>query len=383
MAGLTREGFIPLSYGELVARISARLRAFSTGIDLDPASPDGQLVEIFSFELSQAWGELSNVYNSYNPDVAIGAGLRNIGMISGLPYGAATRSQTLVNLIGTSGTPIPAGSIVADGAGNEFTTTFAATIPSSVQVVATVSGPTSVDIGAITTIVSPITGWNSVTQTLAGTVGGAPQTDVQYRNLRNRTVLRNFVAVEDTIKARLLETLKIEQVVVLNNDSTTDSLPDGTPPNTIHVTVGEVGSGVTDKDIGQVILATKGLGCPTFGSTSVTVPDSQGNPKTVRFSKAKAKNIFMNIEILFLDVEYAGSADLIKAALVTHINSLATDEDVIWSRLFGVITPYAKAQVNKLELSEDGTTYVSSNIAVAANEFASTNPGYINITVVN
>lgn len=383
MAGLTREGFTPLSFAEVRSRIGSRLTAFQPTIDLSPESPDGQLVDIFSFEISQAWTELNAVYNSYNPDVAIGAGLRNIGYISGLPYGAATRSQVVVNLTGTAGTTVPAGSIVADDKGNQFATSFAATLPASVQVVAVVSGPISLDIGTITTVVTSITGWTGVTQTVAGRVGSAPQTETEYRNLRNKTVLRNYVSVEETVRARLLETLDIEQVVVLNNDHPANSLPDGTPANTIHVTVGEVPTGITDEDIAAVILASKGLGCPTFGSTTVTVNDAQGNPHDVSFSKATAATVWMDIEVLFLDEEFAGSAELIVKDLVTEINSLPTDQDVIWSRLFGVITPYSRAQVNKLELSLDGTNFVSSNLAISASQFANTTAGNINLTVVN
>ena len=383
MAGLTREGFTPLTNAELVTRISSRLKAFSPGIDLSSESPDGQLVEIFSFELSQVWSELNLVYQSNNPLLAVGDGLRNIGMITGLVYGAATRSQANVDLAGVTGTIVPVNSVVSDDAGNEFITSFEAVIPASVQVVARLAGTTPVDAGTITTILSPITGWASVVNPTSGIVGSPPQTEVEFRNLRNRTVLRNFVSVEDIIRARLLENLRIEQVVVLNNDSPSVTLPDGTPPNTIHVTVGEVGPTVTDEEIALVILYTKGLACPTFGTTTITVADTQGNPHAISFSKATPKNVFLNIEVLFLEAEYAGAEEAIRADLVTHINSLDTDEDVVWSRLFGIITPHAKAQVNVLETSTDGLTYSPANISVNANEFAATLLGNINIVVAN
>ena len=173
--GLTREGFTPETYVDINARISARLNALSPGIDLSAESPDGQLVDIFSFELSQVWSELALVYNSYNPEVAFGAGLRNLGLITGLPFGAATRSQAVVQLSGTSGTVVPRGAIVSDDAGNEFTVSFDSVIPASVQVVAKLSGPVNVNVGAITTIVSQIDGWTSVSNTATGREGSAAQ----------------------------------------------------------------------------------------------------------------------------------------------------------------------------------------------------------------
>lgn len=381
MAGLDTEGFTPSTFNEIVTRISNRLKVFSPGIDLSTESPDGQVLEIFSFELSQAWNELGAVYNSYNPNIAVGAGLRNLGMLTGLPFGAATRSQANIDLVGTAGTVVPAGSLVTDDNGNEFATSLAATIPATVQVVAKISGPIDVNIGAITTIISPVTGWDSINQTLAGKEGSSAISETAFRNLRNNTVLRNYTAVEGTIRARLLEDLLIEQVSVVNNDSISVTLPDGTPPGHIHVTIGE-NSAATDEEIGQVILATKGLGCPTFGSTTVSVEDTQNISHSVSFSKATPLGIFMNIEITFLSEDFAGAEDSVRADLVAHINSLATNEDVIWSRLFGIITPYAKAQVNVLEISDDGITYVPSNISVSSTEFANTEAGSINITVV-
>lgn len=382
MAGLTREGFTALSYQELKKRISTRLNTFSPGIDLSTESPDGQLVEIFSFELAQAWNELDLVYNSYNPNIATGAGLRNIGLISGLPYGAATRSQVTVELGGVAGTIVPKGSIVANAQGKELVTASDATVPSSVLAIAKTSGGVSVELGEVTTIISSISGWNTVNNPVGGLAGSVAQTEPQYRNLRNKTVMRNHTGAEEVIRARLLEELGIEQTAVVNNDSLDETAPDGTPPQTIHVVVGEIENNITDLEIARVILRTKGLGCPTYGSTEVLLNDSQGHPHKVRFSKATAKNIFMSIEVKFLDDDSGGATEQIEAALIQHINSLDAEEDVVWSRLFALITPYAKAQVNKLEISTDGVNFVAGNILVNANEYAYTELGYINIVAV-
>ena len=382
MAGLTSEGFTTSSYEEIVKTINSRLEAFSPGIDLSPESPDGHLVNIMSFIYSQLWSELGLVYSSNDPNNAIGAGLRNIGLISGLEYGVGTRSSVEIQLLGTAGVLVPKSSIFTDGLGNEFETQINATIPSTVTATAVLSGSLAVSAGTVVTIKTPQDGLDYITQTTAGTMGSEAQTENEYRNIRNRTVLRNFVSVEEVIRARLLETLGIEQATVLNNDSPSTALPDGTPPKTIHVIVGEL-YGTTDKEIAQVILATKGLGCPTYGSTSTVVNDTQGNPHIINFSKATAKQVFMNVEILFLDDDYAGAKEAIEQDLINHVNSLLTDEDVIWSRLFALITPYAKAQVNVLDLSTDGVTYTPANLVIGSDEYGATTLGQISVTAVN
>lgn len=380
MAGLDNTGFTPLSYEEIKTRIGSRLEAYNPGFDLTPESPDGQLVDIISFELGQAWNELNLVFNSYNPEEATGAGLRNIGLITGIPYGVATRSVCTIDLTGTAGTVVPRGSLVTDAAGNEFQTQLKATIPASVEVIAMVSGYIAMPIGTVTTIQTPVTGWTAIDQPAIGRAGATAQSETAYRNIRNRTVLRNFSGVEAVMQARLLE-LGIAQATIVNNDSKTVTLADGTPPQTIHVTIGEI-SGISDMDIARTILATKGLGCPTYGSTAVaSVLDAQGLAHTINFSKASAVSIFADIDVTFLDPDFAGATDAMKAALLAEINSLLTGEDVVWSRLFGLLTPYGKAQINTLEIGFSAITTAAANLVIGEDEYANMVIGDINLTV--
>lgn len=380
MAGLTTGGFLPLTYEEIKTRIAGRLKVFSPGIDLSVESPDGQLIEGVAFEAGQLWSELALITDSLNPENAVGKSLANIGLMSGLPFGAATRSQADVELIGTAGTVVDVGTILLDDAGYEYTTSLSAMIPSTVKVVSVLSGEVPILAGTVNAIKTAQVGFDSVNQPSDGVQGAVEQTDVEFRNLRNKTVLRNFVGVDEVIRSRLLENLGIEQVVVLNNDSAIP-LVDGTPAQTIHVTVGEVPTLVTDEDIASTILITSGLGCPTYGSTSTVVNDTQGNPHTINFSKATAETVWINLEVTFLDEDIAGAVENITADLITHINSLVTDEDVVWSRLFGIITPHSKAQVDLLEIGIDGVSYNTSNILITSDKFANTAEVNINIVV--
>lgn len=379
MAGLTRDGFTPSTLLEIQTRIKTKLEAASPGIDLTPESPDGQEVEIIAFELKMLWDELHLVHNSYNPDIAVGDGLKNLGHITGIAYETASRSQVELALTGTAGTQVPAGSILTDSNGYEFATELLAIIPSTVTAVAKLSGPILVPSGATFIISSPITGWVAATQAVDGIQGAAPQTETAFRNLRNSTVMRNFTSIPNTIQSRLNE-LGVKQVLVVNND-TGGVLADGTPANTIHVTVGEI-ENITDADIALVILKTKGLIVPTFGTTAVVVQDTQGNNHTINFSKAAQVDVYMDIEVTFLDEDIAGATDNMRAALLTHINSLLTDEDVIQSRMYGIITPYGKAQVNKLEIGRAANSTAAANLVLTAGEYASSEAGFINITTV-
>ena len=378
MAGLTSEGFIALTQDEIRTRIESRLTAYNSGFDFTTESPDGQLIEIFGFELATAWSELDLVYNSFDPDHATGAGLRNIGLMTGLPRAAATRSEAVIDLIGVSGTVVPQGSRVTSADGTEFATEFQAIIPASVSALAIVSGATPMPVGTISTIKSVIAGWTSINQPIAGRTGAGAQTEPEYRNKRNSTVLRNFTSVPSVIQARLFE-LGIEQATIINNDSLVP-LPDGTPAGSIHVTVGEIDN-LTNEEIAQVILLTKSLGCPTYGSTTVSVNDAQGNPHDISFSRATAVPVWIDLDVTYLSDDLAGATEDIRAALVTHINGLLSGEDVIHSRLYGLITPFGKAQINSLAIGRTLGSAVPANLVINEDEYASTENSIIAITI--
>ena len=381
MAGLTSEGFTPLTYAEIKARIETKLDSLSPGFDFSPESPDGQLIGIMAFELSQAWSELDLVYRSYDPSQAVGAGLRNIGLISGIVYGAATRSQCVVAVTGTTGTIIPKGSIVSDAAGNKFTTSYTCQVPSSVQVIATNAGPIVVTAGTVNVISSPIAGWATVNNPTDGDMGATAQTEAAFRNLRSRTVLRNYTSTVEALQSRLYE-LGLAQVSVNNNDTGIVDAIDSTPANAIQVTVHAV-SGVTDMEIASTILKTKPAGCETYGTTTVTsVPDTQGNFHTVKFTKATPVSVYVKVTVEYLSDDIAGADEAIKAALVERINSLQVGEDVAFSRLYCLITPYGKAQVDLLEIGLSAGVTAAANIPISATEFAFTQTSFIALTVV-
>ena len=379
MAGLTSSGFVPETYKNIKARIEGKLETLNPGFDFSPESPDGQLISIMTYELFQAWAQLNNVYNSYNPTVASGAALRNIGLITGIPFGAASKSYATLETQGTVGTIIPALSLVSDANGNKFYSAFEVAIPSNIQVVSKESGVLDVSAGSITTIVTPVTGWTGITQLLDGNSGTTAQTQQQYRNSRQRTVMRNSVSIADAMQANLHE-LGIDQATVFNNDS--NATVSGVPANTIEVTVGEISPAITDDMIAQVILSTNSMGCSTFGTTTVAITDTQGVSHNISFTKATQFDVQMAINITFLDPDFAGAEESIKAALIAHVNSLEAGADVVWSRLFQYITAFGEAQINSLTIGELLGTLSASNIVIAAGKYTNLVDADITITVV-
>ena len=378
MAGLTSGGFVPETYEDIKGRIEAKLDVINPGFDFSPDSPDGQMIGIMTYEIFQAWNELNNVYNSYNPQLAIGAGLRNIGLITGLPYGFAQRSSATLEVTGTAGTIIPVRTFLVDAEGNEFYTTFETTVPANLQVLARVSGVIPVPAGTVTTLQVPIAGVTSITQSTDGVVGSRAQTEQQYKTERLRTVMRNATSIEGNLQGKLIEA-GLNQARVINN-RTAATLADGTPANSIQVTVGEVGA-VTDEQIAKIILTNGSLGCPTYGTTTVNILDSQGVTQSISFSKAAAVVIEVTLDVTYLSTQTAGASANIVKALRQHINSLESGADVVWSRLFAYITPYSQAQINTLTIAASGGTQGITNVVLNDTQFAAIADANITLSV--
>ena len=367
MSGLDSSGFVPETFTEIQDRIKGKLEIISPGFDFSPQSPDGQLIDIFSFELTQVWNQLNLVYQSYDPSVATGSALRNLGQISGVPYGTANRSYATIEVQGTTGTIIPKNSLVTDVNGTDYFVAFDTVIPSNAQVISKLAGPQPVPAGSIITIKTTVTGWDTITQTTDGVMGSNAMTDQQYRNFRKDTVMRNYVGTVDTMRGRLLEA-GVGQASIFNNNSGSEAL--SVPAGHISVTVDDVGV-VTDETIASIIFETSAVGTPTFGATNVLHQDSQGFDHTISFTKAAAVQIIIVMNVTFLNEESAGAEEAITQAIVTYINGLPAGSDVIYSHLYQYITPYGDAQVNSLYLSKTTQQNNTSNVGIAADQFAS------------
>ena len=382
MSGLDITGFTPETLADIKKRIEGKLEQITSGFDFSPESPDGQLIGIMSLELSQLWAQLNQVYNSYNPAVATGSALRNLGQISGISYGTAQRSSATIELQGTEGTIVPANSLVTDDAGNTYFIAFDTVIPANAQAISQLAGPLPVPAGTITDIATPANGCDGVTQTTDGVIGTEPMTDQQFRNFRQSTVMRNYVGTADTMRGRLLEA-GVGQVSVYANN-TLDEV-NSVPSQNIAVVVDDVGV-VTDETIASIIFETNAVGCPTFGyaegGVTVAVEDQQGFMHDVTFTRSTAVEIEIDLTIKFLDDENAGALEDIRANLLDYVNGLPSGSNVIYTHLYQYITPYGSAQVNILDLQILGEVAGSSNIVIGTEQFASLLTENLNITVV-
>ena len=185
--GVTELGFNRKRLDVIKAEIEADLKAlFGANLNVEPESPDGQIVGIFSKALADLYEVAESAYNSVNVSAATGAALSRLVQLGGTTRKAASPSTATVELLGTAGTTIPAGSeIKSPSTDVSFTLDDAVTIgpggSGTGTITAAVTGATAVSAGTITEIGTPVAGWDSVNNPANGTTGSDTETDAELR----------------------------------------------------------------------------------------------------------------------------------------------------------------------------------------------------------
>ena len=239
-------------------------------------------------------------------------------------------------------------------------------------------GDISAPIGTVTTILTPVFGWLSVINEITAEKGSSYESD---EDLRKRFRLSKALRANNTSEALYSQLLELEEVdavrIYENTNELTDTL--GIPGHSFMAVV----RGGTDSDIGEVIWNNEPLGISSHGTTSVTVRDSQNNERVVKFSRAIAVPIYVNVVITKIDNTLPdNAAEQIRSALVYYINTRNTfGEDVIYTRLFSPINNVPGHQIDTLNIGTSSSPTGTSNIVMQYNEYPLALPEYITVTV--
>lgn len=162
--------------------------AFGDSLSLAMNSPQGVLINAEVLARGRVLQLNATLGNQLNPQYSGGVFLDSILALTNSQRSRAAFTIVPVILTGVNGVTIPQGSLVQDTSGNMYsiiaTVTLSGQTNATVQAVA--SGPTTVAIGAINSIVTNILGWETVNNPTVETVTGSnTQSDNQARTQRN------------------------------------------------------------------------------------------------------------------------------------------------------------------------------------------------------
>lgn len=350
------------TYNDILADLQNRYRTiFGNDIVVSADSQDGQFLAILALVLSDTYDLAVAVFNSFSPANAQGAGLAALVKINGMRKLIPSFSQVVLTVVGPVGGIIVGG--MASGAGTTWSLPAIVLIPDSGQVdvtaVALISGAIRAAPGSITTIVTPMPEWQTVTNAAASIPGQPVETDAALRRRQTLSTAMPAKTLRESIYARIAQVADVERVAVFDND--TDRTDDaGIPPHSIGVVV----KGGDLQVIATAIALTKSPGTGTFGSSDAIVFDSRGVPNKIHISFMREIAIVFRVTISPLIGYVSTTAPLIINAIVEYINELAIHDTVYHNRLWGPANLLGSAAVRATGLPQTTLELLSATYNV-------------------
>jgi uncharacterized phage protein gp47/JayE len=297
-------------------------------------SQDGQLLAVFAQALYDMGQSCVAVYGSFSPATAQGAGLSSVVKINGIARKTPTASTATVTLIGVSGTTITGG-LVGDNQSlsTQWALPASVTIPSggsvSVTATCTTNGAISAAPATLVNIITPTSGWQSVSNASAAVPGAPIEGDAALRARQGQSVSTAAVTPLDAILGAVVNTTGVKRAKIFENDTdATDTA--GRPPHSVTI----VAEGGDPDLIAAAIASKKSPGTSTYGTTSRVVVDEMGVSNTINYYQLTTVPITLTITIKALNGYSSATADLIKAAVAEFISSRDIGETGYLNRLY-------------------------------------------------
>ena len=388
-ATVTAQGISAPDYQTILDTLTSYFRQiYGSDAYLEPDSKDGQMVALVALAVHDANNTAIGIYNSFSPTTAQAAALSSNVKINGITRKVATNSTADLLLTGTAGTTITNGSARdKNGIIWNFPASVAIGVDGTVLVTATCanSGSVAAMAGTITTINTPTRGWVSVTNPAAAIVGSPAETDAELRIRQGQSVALSSITPFEGVDGAIANVAGVTRHKLYENDTgATDS--NGLPPHSISAIVD--GGDVTE--IAQTIRGNKGQGTATYGTTSVTVPDTYGNPHVISFSRSTDVPIFVAITLKVFTGYTSQIGEQIKQAVAGYINGLTIGDNVLLSRIYspanlGVVSGGNARyyDITELLIGKSSGSVSASNLDIAYDASASCSTANISITVTS
>jgi len=312
---------------DIITTLESGFRAiYGPNINLNSNSPDSQLINLFAQALIDNLDSIVQVYNSFDPDTAIGSVLDQRAAINGIVRRGASYTRTNVTLTVTQAVTItgldtnPAAPFtVQDLTGNKFnlvtTTSFAAAGDYICEFQAAVAGQIETIPNSITTISTITAGISACNNPDNAIITGLNQeTDIELRLRRSQSVSRPSTGYLPGMTADLLSIDNVVDVKVYENNSSATDV-NGTPGHTIWCVV----DGGTETDIATVIYNKRNAGCGMRGSVIHLVPQVNGIDLPVKFDRPVYQNLYIQLTVESLSPTHLIDSDFLKQTIYDQV----------------------------------------------------------------
>ncbi len=366
---LSPVGLTVATVNEIVDALTADMQTiYGPDINVDPNSPDGQLINDYAQVAADMLELLVDVYNTFSLNaaygvlldqrVAIGGIARKQGTYTTTPVDVtANQALTLTGLDALISDPNAAVFTISDNAGNQFfleaTQVISGAGTSTFTFRAAVIGQVEVLPNTITNQVTTVLGITAVNNpTTAGTVTGVnEETDAQLKIRYTQSFALASTGPADAVEAALLAIPDVTDAFVVENvqDTTVNTVP----AHAIWCIV----TGGTAAEIAQAIYAKKGIGCDMKGSTSFVITRPNGTAFEAQWDGSIAQDLYIEFTINPITPGMSFDTTLLAtqlaAALVYKLGQAPTVGNVVTAMLALAPTAY----LTNIGVSKDGITF--------------------------
>ncbi len=378
---------IPTYEERMESLLAGYKQIFGTDVYLEADSKDYQLLSLFARAVDDLTAAVTDVYNARDPNYASGNALDLLLSLNGIRRRSATYGTVTLTLTGAPGAVLPAGMQARDDQGFLWRIPTAVTLGEDGKAEASAAcltaGAILAPAGTITTIHTPTSTWNSVTNAEPSTPGRDVETDAAVRERRSLSVSLPSRGILDGLRSALADLDGVQYVSVLENAEGEEDA-NGLPAHSVCAVV----DGGSDADIAKTLYLKKSPGVKTYGSSSAVYTDEWGNKNTMGFTRPTAVPVTIHVTLKQLDGWDSDTMQAaIKAAVTASVTSLGIGKPLIVSTLYGVIftacgTSTPAFAVTSLTAQTASQSATGDAITAAYNEQLSTDAAHILLKVV-
>ena len=355
---------------------------YGPGLNVNPNSPDGNMVQIYAQAAEDNLELVAQVFASFDPDQAVGVVLNARCAFNGVFRQGPTFTQQLVSVTNTVGTTLPGlddfpnggAFTIQDAQGNQYALTVTTTTIAGIQPMvfqAVQSGPVSSPANTITTIVTPLAGVISVTNTAVPyNIGTYEETDSALRIRRQQQVAAPGRSWFGSLQAQLLAIAGITGCEIVENR--TGGVVGGVPANGIWVIVAgsntTTPNGGTQQAVANAMFNGATAGCAMKGAITVDVVQPDGAIYAAMFDFATKVQIYFRATITAItgtvDEVFIAQQILAQFGNAYDVNTPADATSIV--AFIKSIAP--NASVTNEAVSLDNATWVAIVTPAAVND---------------
>jgi hypothetical protein len=391
---INETGVIVPDTADMLATVQDEFKAvFGDDMPTDAETPQGVLITAETIARTAVVQNNADVANQINPNIAGGVFLRAICALTGLDTDGAARSLVSgVTVTGVSGAILTAGAQAATAAGDLFevvtTTTIGAGGTATVDFQSVEYGAIPCAANALTVIVTGILGWETVTNPTAAVLGRAAFSDAELRLLRRNTLALQSISTTEAQVSGLYAIEGVKSLKFLENTAATTETVSGI--SMVAHSVWACIDGGDDTEIATSLAKNKTDGAAWNGAESVVVTNPwSGQDFTVLFDRPTDLPVWVKVTVRVVSA-VADPQTSVKDAVLAYaageiegMEGFKVGESVSPFEIAGAVAIEVPGlYVQKVEVSDDGITYVTTEIALAINELASVVVGDITVTVL-